>query len=157
MLHPGDMGARLQLRPALPRRQQDALREQQPGRPRLTGAPAQVLAATQTPTDKEWFQGTADAVRQYSWLFEDIKNRPVQDLVILSGDHLCAALALCPAAGPPRVRRQAGACPGGTSSSTPRPGCRAEAPPGKPSSHGEPARAAAGAEPGGPAGTAWTT
>jgi glucose-1-phosphate adenylyltransferase len=48
----------------------------------------EVLAATQTPTDKEWFQGTADAVRQYSWLFEDIKNRSVEDIVILSGDHL---------------------------------------------------------------------
>ena len=54
----------------------------------------EVLAATQTPTDKEWFQGTADAVRQYSWLFEDIKNRPVQDIIILSGDHLCALTAL---------------------------------------------------------------
>lgn len=32
----------------------------------------QVLAATQTPGEggKEWFQGTADAVRQYLWLFE---------------------------------------------------------------------------------------
>ena len=48
----------------------------------------EVLAATQTPTDKEWFQGTADAVRQYAWLFEDIKNRAIQDIVILSGDHL---------------------------------------------------------------------
>ena len=51
--------------------------------------PAQVLAATQTPTDKEWFQGTADAVRQYAWLFSDVKNRSVEDVVILSGDHLC--------------------------------------------------------------------
>ncbi len=33
-------------------------------------------------------QGTADAVRQYSWLFRDIKNRNVEDIVILSGDHL---------------------------------------------------------------------
>ena len=49
-----------------------------------------MLAATQTPTDKEWFQGTADAVRQYAWLFEDIKNRVIQDIVILSGDHLWA-------------------------------------------------------------------
>jgi glucose-1-phosphate adenylyltransferase len=48
----------------------------------------EVLAATQTPTDKEWFQGTADAVRQYAWLFEDIKNRNVEEIVILSGDHL---------------------------------------------------------------------
>ena len=33
-------------------------------------------------------QGTADAVRQYSWLFRDIKNRNVEEIVILSGDHL---------------------------------------------------------------------
>ncbi|KXZ49415.1 hypothetical protein GPECTOR_21g641 [Gonium pectorale] len=48
----------------------------------------EVLAATQTPTDKEWFQGTADAVRQYSWLLEDTKNRAIEDVLILSGDHL---------------------------------------------------------------------
>lgn len=89
----------------------------------------EVLAATQTPTDKEWFQGTADAVRQYAWLFSDTKvrsmgmgrerekeqrkargresqqhntrnshtffqkkivfqNRTVEDVVVLSGDHL---------------------------------------------------------------------
>lgn len=33
--------------------------------------PSQTLAATQTPgTGSQWFQGTADAVRQFSWLFE---------------------------------------------------------------------------------------
>lgn len=48
----------------------------------------EVLAATQTPTDKEWFQGTADAVRQYAWLLDDTKNRSVKNVVILSGDHL---------------------------------------------------------------------
>jgi glucose-1-phosphate adenylyltransferase len=48
----------------------------------------EVLAASQTPDDKSWFQGTADAVRQYLWLLDDIKNRIVQDIVILSGDHL---------------------------------------------------------------------
>ena len=48
----------------------------------------EVLAATQTPTDSAWFQGTADAVRQYAWLFSDVKNRVVDDVVILSGDHL---------------------------------------------------------------------
>ena len=47
----------------------------------------EVLAATQTPKDKEWFQGTADAVRQYNWMFDDVKNRIVQDIVILSGDR----------------------------------------------------------------------
>jgi ADP-glucose pyrophosphorylase len=32
----------------------------------------QVLAATQTPGEagKKWFQGTADAVRQFIWMFE---------------------------------------------------------------------------------------
>jgi hypothetical protein len=39
-----------------------------------------VLAATQTPTEKEWFQGTADAVRQYSWLLSDVKNRVIEDV-----------------------------------------------------------------------------
>ncbi|XP_024387551.1 glucose-1-phosphate adenylyltransferase large subunit 3, chloroplastic/amyloplastic [Physcomitrium patens] len=50
----------------------------------------EVLAATQTPGDRgaDWFQGTADAVRQYLWLFEDAKNKVVEDVVILSGDHL---------------------------------------------------------------------
>lgn len=35
----------------------------------------QVLAATQTPGEsgKKWFQGTADAVRQFHWLFEVLK------------------------------------------------------------------------------------
>lgn len=33
-------------------------------------------------------QGTADAIRQYAWLLSDIKNRSIEDVVILSGDHL---------------------------------------------------------------------
>lgn len=33
-------------------------------------------------------QGTADAVRQYTWIFEDIKNRSIEDLLVLAGDHL---------------------------------------------------------------------
>ncbi len=48
----------------------------------------EVLAANQTPDDMTWFQGTADAVRQYAWLLDDIKNRKTEDVVILSGDHL---------------------------------------------------------------------
>ncbi|XP_020574490.1 glucose-1-phosphate adenylyltransferase large subunit 3, chloroplastic/amyloplastic [Phalaenopsis equestris] len=50
----------------------------------------EVLAATQTPgeTGKRWFQGTADAVRQFHWLFEDTKGREIEDVLILSGDHL---------------------------------------------------------------------
>lgn len=51
--------------------------------------PAPLLSLRpQTPTDKEWFQGTADAVRQYAWLLTDTKNRGIEDVVILSGDHL---------------------------------------------------------------------
>ncbi|KAF7829645.1 glucose-1-phosphate adenylyltransferase large subunit, chloroplastic/amyloplastic-like [Senna tora] len=50
----------------------------------------EVLAATQTPgtAGKRWFQGTADAVRQFIWVFEDAKNKNVENIVILSGDHL---------------------------------------------------------------------
>ncbi|MEM6445685.1 MAG: glucose-1-phosphate adenylyltransferase [Cyanobacteria bacterium P01_D01_bin.123] len=44
-----------------------------------------VLAAEQTPENPDWFQGTADAVRQYLWLLESTK---VRDIIILSGDHL---------------------------------------------------------------------
>ncbi|CAL0305839.1 unnamed protein product [Lupinus luteus] len=50
----------------------------------------EVLAATQTPGEagKKWFQGTADAVRQFFWVFEDAKNKNVEHILILSGDHL---------------------------------------------------------------------
>jgi len=48
----------------------------------------EVLAATQTRQMNSWFRGTADAVRQYTWIFEDIKNRLIDDLLILAGDHL---------------------------------------------------------------------
>ncbi|XP_073316363.1 glucose-1-phosphate adenylyltransferase large subunit 2, chloroplastic/amyloplastic-like isoform X2 [Primulina huaijiensis] len=50
----------------------------------------EVLAATQTPgeTGKRWFQGTADAVRQFIWVFEDAKNKKLENILILSGDHL---------------------------------------------------------------------
>ncbi|KAK4860470.1 hypothetical protein QYF36_024449 [Acer negundo] len=50
----------------------------------------EVLAATQTSGEagKRWFQGTADAVRQFVWVFEDAKNKDVEHVVILSGDHL---------------------------------------------------------------------
>ncbi|KDP41770.1 hypothetical protein JCGZ_26788 [Jatropha curcas] len=50
----------------------------------------EVLAATQTPGEAgmKWFQGTADAVRQFVWVFEDVKNRNVENILILSGDHL---------------------------------------------------------------------
>lgn len=45
----------------------------------------EVLAAQQTPENPNWFQGTADAVRQYLWLLDEWD---VDDYVILSGDHL---------------------------------------------------------------------
>ena len=51
----------------------------------LTDGFVEVLAAQQTPENPTWFQGTADAVRQYMWLFSDIE---VDEYVILSGDHL---------------------------------------------------------------------
>lgn len=45
----------------------------------------EVLAAQQSPENKTWFQGTADAVRQYNWLF---KSSGCDEYIILSGDHL---------------------------------------------------------------------
>ncbi|KAK3027223.1 hypothetical protein RJ639_041641, partial [Escallonia herrerae] len=50
----------------------------------------EVLAATQTQGEagKTWFQGTADAVRQFHWLFEDARSKDIEDVLILSGDHL---------------------------------------------------------------------
>ena len=45
----------------------------------------EVLAAHQTVDSTEWFQGTADAVRQYLWL---LKEWDVDEYLILSGDHL---------------------------------------------------------------------
>ncbi|XP_021731563.1 glucose-1-phosphate adenylyltransferase large subunit 1-like [Chenopodium quinoa] len=50
----------------------------------------EVLAATQTQGEagKNWFQGTADAVRQFIWLFEDARNKNIENILILSGDQL---------------------------------------------------------------------
>jgi glucose-1-phosphate adenylyltransferase len=45
----------------------------------------EVLAAQQTPENPNWFQGTADAVRQYLWL---LSEWDVDQFLILSGDHL---------------------------------------------------------------------
>ncbi len=45
----------------------------------------EVLAASQTPENPNWFQGTADAVRQYLWQFTEWD---VDEFIILSGDHL---------------------------------------------------------------------
>nr|CAD1823932.1 unnamed protein product [Ananas comosus var. bracteatus] len=35
-----------------------------------------------------WFQGTADAVRKFTWVFEDNKNKNIEHILILYGDHL---------------------------------------------------------------------
>ncbi|MEW5309487.1 MAG: hypothetical protein WDW38_001374 [Sanguina aurantia] len=48
----------------------------------------EVLAASQSNVNKNWFQGTADAVRQYMWLFEETVRDGVEEYLILSGDHL---------------------------------------------------------------------
>ncbi|NJN20852.1 MAG: glucose-1-phosphate adenylyltransferase [Leptolyngbya sp. RL_3_1] len=45
----------------------------------------EVLAAQQTPTNLEWFQGTADAVRQHLRYLESLN---VDEYLILPGDHL---------------------------------------------------------------------
>lgn len=45
----------------------------------------EILAAQQTPENPNWFQGTADAVRQYLWLFQEWD---ISEYLILSGDHL---------------------------------------------------------------------
>ncbi|MGD1903962.1 MAG: glucose-1-phosphate adenylyltransferase [Geitlerinemataceae cyanobacterium] len=51
----------------------------------MSGGFVEVLAAQQTSDNPEWFQGTADAVRQYLWMLKDLD---VDEFVILSGDHL---------------------------------------------------------------------
>ena len=45
----------------------------------------EVLAAQQTPDSPSWFEGTADAVRQYLGVFAEWD---VDQYLILSGDHL---------------------------------------------------------------------
>lgn len=45
----------------------------------------EILAAEQTPESRDWFQGTADAVRQ---VLPHIRDWGIDTLLILSGDHL---------------------------------------------------------------------
>ena len=45
----------------------------------------EVLAAQQTPDASSWFEGTADAVRKYLWLFAECD---ADQYLVLSGDHL---------------------------------------------------------------------
>ncbi len=56
-----------------------------PRAPDQAPAPAQVLAASQSPVSKAWFQGTADAVRQYMWLFDETVRDGIEDFLILAG------------------------------------------------------------------------
>ncbi|MEW6750041.1 MAG: sugar phosphate nucleotidyltransferase [Candidatus Latescibacterota bacterium] len=51
------------------------------------GRSVRILAAAQTPTTMDWFQGTADAVRQNLRHLVDAPDRPAH-LLILAGDHL---------------------------------------------------------------------
>ncbi len=46
----------------------------------------EVLAAQQTTENPNWFQGTADAVRQYLWMLSAWDE--IDEIIILSGDHL---------------------------------------------------------------------
>ncbi|CAG9463529.1 unnamed protein product [Pedinophyceae sp. YPF-701] len=48
----------------------------------------EVLAASQTAVNPNWFQGTADAVRQYLWLFQEAERDGIEDFLVLAGDHL---------------------------------------------------------------------
>lgn len=59
----------------------------------------EVLAASQSPAGSRWFQGTADAVRQYLWLFEDAMRSGVEDFLILSGQSLIISWRCCLASG----------------------------------------------------------
>lgn len=51
----------------------------------FSGGFVEVLAAQQTPESPSWFEGTADAVRKYQWLFQEWD---VDHYLILSGDQL---------------------------------------------------------------------
>lgn len=53
----------------------------------VSGRSVRILAAAQTPDDMEWYQGTADAVRQNLRHLIDAPGRP-EHILILSGDHL---------------------------------------------------------------------
>ena len=48
----------------------------------------EVLAATQTPTSHGMVSRHRGCSQTVSWLYTDVKNKDVEDIVILSGDHL---------------------------------------------------------------------
>ncbi|XAR64528.1 Glucose-1-phosphate adenylyltransferase [Bertholletia excelsa] len=45
----------------------------------------EVIAAYQSPEDKRWFQGTADAIRRCLWLLQEY---PIVEFLVLPGHHL---------------------------------------------------------------------
>jgi len=55
------------------------------GRDMFTDGWVEILAAEQTPDHLEWYQGTADAVRQ-QWV--EIRNARTKYVLVLAGDHL---------------------------------------------------------------------
>jgi glucose-1-phosphate adenylyltransferase len=52
---------------------------------RFSNGFVEIIAAEQTPESPQWFQGTADAVRQ---VLPHIRDLGIDTLLILSGDHL---------------------------------------------------------------------
>ncbi|PJA54592.1 MAG: glucose-1-phosphate adenylyltransferase [Candidatus Marinimicrobia bacterium CG_4_9_14_3_um_filter_48_9] len=52
---------------------------------RFSSGVVEILAAQQTNDNQYWFQGTADAVRQY---IDHFRQLPVDQFIILAGDHL---------------------------------------------------------------------
>ena len=57
--------------------------------PHFLGGFVEVLAATQTADNTQWYQGTADAVRQNLWyILREARFRGIKKILILSGDHL---------------------------------------------------------------------
>jgi glucose-1-phosphate adenylyltransferase len=52
----------------------------------FSGGFVEILAAEQTPDGEQWFQGTADAVRQAARHFRDLD---ADYYLIISGDHIC--------------------------------------------------------------------
>ena len=48
----------------------------------------EVLAAQQSPENPDWFQGTADAVRQYLWLFK-VRAKRSEGVGSITPDDAC--------------------------------------------------------------------
>jgi glucose-1-phosphate adenylyltransferase len=48
----------------------------------------EALPASPTTFTSKWAQGSADAVKLHMWVFEEAIQRGVEDLLVMSGDHL---------------------------------------------------------------------